>query len=132
MFVGQYISKEQHAYLPGRGVPTATSALTKELEDPKNRYAMEFDLKGAFPSIRIPATTELMKNIGFPPMLADYIKAMSIVTRERVDLAPVEKQGVLPEPKFERQQELVKRLPEGWLNPITSKLVFKFEEGHQL
>lgn len=107
MFVKGWISPSQHGFLPGRGVNTATAELTSLLEDPKFKYAFEFDLKGAFPSLIIPQVTKILKEIGFPPALADLLEKMSLRSVERVDLAPEDKKGVIPEPKFERQRAIV-------------------------
>jgi hypothetical protein len=38
MFAAGYISDQQHAYLPGRGVVSATNELSRLLEDPRYRY----------------------------------------------------------------------------------------------
>lgn len=111
MFAAGYISDRQHAYLPGRGVVSATDELSRLLEDPQYRYVREFDLKGAFPSVNIYPAIALLKEIGFPPAFADYILNMSITTVERVDLAPPKKKGKLPEPKFDRQVKVMETVP---------------------
>jgi hypothetical protein len=106
MFVSNFISRSQHAYLPGRGVPTALTELTTLLESDKFPFAWEFDLKGAFPSVNIPEAVKQFHSIGLPLKLAQFIERMSIKTIERVDLSPPDQYRLLAEPKFDRQVEL--------------------------
>jgi len=123
MFVKGWLSPHQHGFLPGRGVNTAIEDLTSYLENPVYKYAYEFDLKGAFPSVYIPQVIKVLKEIGFPPALVDLLEDISLSTVERVDLAPADKQGSIPEPKFEKQKllapavELVMPSYEGGMRP---------------
>lgn len=113
MFTENYVSKGQHAYFPGRGVPTAVRNLRLFLEDEqsKYRYVWEFDLKGAFPSIVIPEAARVFKLIGIPGPLVDVFEAISLRSVERVDLSPPGRHRLLEEPKFDRQEHLVEELP---------------------
>lgn len=111
MYISAFVNQSQHAYRPGKGVVTALAELKTLLSDPKYKYAWEFDLKGAFPSVNINWTMSEMKALGLPAPIADYLLAMSIVTVERVDLLPEDQKGLLPEPKFDRQVELLEQLP---------------------
>lgn len=132
MYVGNYISKSQHGFLPGRGVLTAVKELKTLMLDAEYKYAWEFDLKGAFPSVNILWTMNTLRELGCPAPICEYLKAMSIKTVERVDLLPEDQKGLLPEPKFERQLELEKRLPESWLNPMTDMRLKLTEHKHLL
>lgn len=111
MFIGAWLDKDQHGFMPGRGVVSASKALTDCLESSEFKYVWEFDLKGAFPSVSIPVACKAFKEIGFPPKFVDFIEQMSLETVERVDLAPVERKGLLPEPKFRKQELLGDALP---------------------
>lgn len=111
MFVKGWLSPSQHGFIPERGVNTATSELTDLLENPKYKYAYEFDLKGAFPSIIIPEVVKVLKKIGFPPALVDLLERISVISIERVDLVSENKKGSLPEPKFDRQVKVLETVP---------------------
>lgn len=111
MFVGNWIDRSQHAYRPKKGVVTASAEIAEILSDPAYTYAWEFDLKGAFPSVNIPWCMETMTAFGLPKAVSEYIEAMSVRTVERVDLAPIELQKVIPEPKFEKQELLANAIP---------------------
>lgn len=111
MYVEGFINKSQHAYRPKRGVKTALVELKKYLSNDKYKYAWEFDLKGAFPSVDINWAMRNLHLMGMPKGITDYIRDMSIVTVERVDLVAEDKKGLLPEPKFEKQELLANALP---------------------
>lgn len=110
MYIAGWISPSQHAYLPGRGVNTATAELEERLSNSKFGYVWEFDLKGAFPSVVIPEAVRCLTEIGFPPMISAYIEKMSTSTIERVDLANQDKvkeaKKDVPEFKFGRQVQV--------------------------
>jgi hypothetical protein len=113
IFLNPHISRSQHAYRPGKGVVTALREVQDCLE--KYKYVWEFDLKGAFPSVKITLTCDKLIEVGVPRPVAEYLKQMSLATVERVDLS--RKGRLLDEPKFDRQAELIKLLPDTWLNP---------------
>lgn len=114
IFVSGYISKHQHAYLPGRGCPTALKDVAEYLSKREYGYMWEFDLKGAFPSVFIPEAVKSMKDIGFPYEIADWIENSSLLTVEEVDLKLARDRGLgpsgtgrpLPELKFVRQDNI--------------------------
>lgn len=114
IFVSGYISKHQHAYLPGRGCPTALKDVSRYLSKREYGYMWEFDLKGAFPSVFIPEAVRSMKDVGFPYEIADWIENSSLLTVEEVDLKLARDRGLgpsgmgrpLPEPKFVRQDNI--------------------------
>lgn len=124
IYLNRHISKSQHAYRPGQGVPTALTELNDLL--PKCKYAWEFDLKGAFPSVSISQTCSKLTEVGIPKPLSDYFEAMSIVTVERVDLLPPGESQRIPEPKFEKQVMLGPAL--SFIHNVSDK-DFKFGWG---
>jgi hypothetical protein len=111
MFLGSYIDRGQHAYRPGKGVNTALKEVSECLKDSKYKYIWEFDLKGAFPSVNIIEVCKSLSKVGCPQPVVDVLEAMCITTVERVDLLPDDQVGLLPEPKFERQSDLLASLP---------------------
>jgi hypothetical protein len=113
MFAKGYVDPGQHAYFPGKGVPTAINELREFLisQGENYPYMWEFDLKGAFPSVVIPEAMKLFKSIGIPPALVDVFEDISNSSVERVDKAPLDQIGLLPEPKFEKQEFLAEALP---------------------
>jgi len=108
IFVGNYIDSDQHAYRPGKGVNTALASLRKYFTDKSYKFAWEFDLKGAFPSVRIRETLGEMEQRGLPKPIAMFLTNLTENVRERVDLAP---QGqMLPEPKFDQLDYVSQRM----------------------
>lgn len=106
MFSYGYVSKSQHAYFPKRGVITALKELNDRLQTEGLKSMWEFDLKGAFPSIKVNKATALfVKDMGMPKEIADYIEAVAVNTVERVDLSPHGR--LLPELKFDKQIALL-------------------------
>lgn len=111
IYLNRYISQSQHAYRPGKGVPTALSEVQECLET--FPYVWEFDLKGAFPSLVIPKTCDALASIGVPESISDYIMMMSIHTIEEVNLKEARDRGLrsfgkrpLLEPKYIRQNNI--------------------------
>jgi len=111
MYCGGFINKSQHAYRPKQGVKTALAELKSVLSDNKYKFAWEFDLKGAFDSVNVLWTMNNLNLLGMPKGITEYIKEMSVATVVRVDLLPEDQKGLLPEPKFEKQELLADALP---------------------
>jgi hypothetical protein len=115
IYVNSFISPSQHAYRPGKGVATALKELKTIIENKDFQNIYEFDLKGAFPSVSIKATTEALTSSGFPTQLGEFLLNMSSKTIEMVD----RKQQKMPEDKFDRQEKLHRGMIGGFdsLNP---------------
>lgn len=75
IFLSQYIGPYQHAYRPGRGVVTAWQDLQR-LHEYDNIY--EFDLKQFFPSVNISAVTNLLKELGTPEGICNWMFDLSL------------------------------------------------------
>lgn len=111
IYLNRYIDQSQHAYRPGKGVPTALAEVQESLE--KFPYVWEFDLKGAFPSLVIPKTCDALASVGVPESISDYIMMMSIHTIEEVNLKEARDRGLnsrlgrpLDESKYIRQNNI--------------------------
>lgn len=131
MFFTAYISPHQHAYMPGKGTLTALSDIAEQISNPKWTNIWEFDLQGAFPSVRVSETCDELARRGVPHHIASLIKYMGLSTIERVDLSVMGR--LLEEPKFDVQSVLMNldfkpqrgggsasRLMTGFISKVTS------------
>ena len=88
MFFGRFISQNQHAYLPGKGVHTAMKAIKELMLDEHYTHIREFDLKGAFPSVRILETLGKCCEYGLPKPIAKFLIELTSDVVEEVHEEP--------------------------------------------
>lgn len=97
VYLYSYIGKYQHGFLPGRGTLTAWKAIKPLLKLP---YIYEYDLKGAFPSIRINYVIDRLIALGLPSPVGNFIHDMSHLSIPSLDRDT----QMLAEPKIDMFQ----------------------------